>query len=125
VKLVGVEQMIKIVNLRVISKIKLSLILMLLSGCVHTAENNLPEFTAYLAPQSDAVLGEIDFTSHADASNFRTRLEYNLNESANFAGHYIVTYWGCGTMCQMVAIIDVLDGDVFSLLPPVWAFAFK
>ena len=72
-----------------------------------------PEFGAYPVAQSDTVLGAINFTSHPDAENFKTRLEYSLNEPANFAGHYIVTNWGCGTMCQMVAVIDVLNGDVF------------
>jgi membrane dipeptidase len=72
-----------------------------------------PNFEAYPVTQSDAVLGAINFSSHPDAENFKTRLEYSLNQPANFAGHYIVTNWGCGTMCQMVAIIDVLNGDVF------------
>jgi len=77
------------------------------------AESSLPVFEDFLVAQSEATLASIDLKSHPNVANFKTRLEYNLNESANFAGHYIATYWGCGTMCQMVAIIDVLDGSVF------------
>ena len=76
-------------------------------------QSTFPNFANYTVDQSDEVLSAIDFSSHPDASNFRTRLEYNLGETANFAGHYIVTSWGCGSMCQMVAVINVLDGDVF------------
>ena len=72
-----------------------------------------PAFESYPASQADNVLTAIDFSSHPDAEDFKTRLEYSLNTAANFAGHYIVTSWGCGTMCQMVAIIDVLNGEVF------------
>lgn len=70
-------------------------------------------FDNYAVAKSEQVLRAIDFSSHPDASNFRTRLEYVLNETANFAGHYIVTSWGCGSMCQMLAVVDVLNGDVF------------
>jgi membrane dipeptidase len=76
------------------------------------AEKRLPVFEDYPVEQSNVVVQRIDFDSHPDARNFRTRLEYTINEPANFAGHYHVTYWGCGTMCQMVAIINALDGTV-------------
>ncbi|MDC0661405.1 hypothetical protein [Marinobacter sp. SS21] len=32
---------------------------------------------------------------------------------ANFAGKYVLTYWGCGTQCQRVAAINVETGAVF------------
>lgn len=72
-----------------------------------------PEFENYTVAQSEEVLSAIDFSSHPDAEDFKTRLEYSLNEPANFAGHYILTSWGCGTMCQMLAVIDVHNGEVF------------
>mgnify|MGYP001213444301 FL=1 len=33
----------------------------------------------------------------------------------NFAGHYRLTSWGCGTACFQWAIIDVKSGQVFHL----------
>ena len=73
-----------------------------------------PTFNEYAADEiySD-VLQQVDLSSHPDAGNFATRLGYSVGEEANFAGHYIVTYWGCGTSCQMVAIIDAIDGRIF------------
>ena len=30
-----------------------------------------------------------------------------------FAGYYIVAHWGCGTICEQVALIDVRTGKVY------------
>lgn len=76
-------------------------------------EAALPAFNDFRVAQDNAVLNSVDLSSHPDAANFRTRLEDNIGGVANFAGHYILTSWGCGTMCQMNAVIDVLNGDVF------------
>jgi len=34
---------------------------------------------------------------------------------ANFAGHYAIVQWGCGSPCLMAAIVDLVNGRV---LPP-------
>jgi hypothetical protein len=34
----------------------------------------------------------------------------------NFAGHYVIVRWGCGSPCLMMAIVDSVSGRVFS--PP-------
>lgn len=44
---------------------------------------------------------------------FKTRLKEAVdNYQANFAGHYILTTWGCGTNCPDGAIIDARNGRV-------------
>lgn len=40
-------------------------------------------------------------------------LQRAVGSSPNFAGKYVLTYWGCGTGCQQVAAIDVETGEVF------------
>ena len=35
----------------------------------------------------------------------------------NFAGHYIVVTWPCGSPCEMMAIVDAATGKVYS--PPL------
>lgn len=44
---------------------------------------------------------------------FRTNLRNAEKDGINFAGHYILTDWGCGTDCAEVAIIDAKTGNVF------------
>jgi hypothetical protein len=34
-------------------------------------------------------------------------------EGPNFAGHYTVTHWGCGSNCWSIAIIDARNGNVY------------
>jgi hypothetical protein len=46
---------------------------------------------------------------------FRTVLTNAAKKSPNFAGHYRVTYWGCGSNCSAGALIDLQTGDVFPL----------
>ena len=45
---------------------------------------------------------------------YRTMLsEAAKTQKPNFAGHYILTYWGCGTTCVDGAIIDAKTGRVY------------
>ena len=45
---------------------------------------------------------------------YRTRLSQWAKEKPNFAGHYILATWGCGTDCTQLTIIDVKTGVVYS-----------
>jgi hypothetical protein len=51
-----------------------------------------------------------------ESRQFRTHLSRGAKEKVNFAGHYVLTLWGCGTACQMGAAIDAKTGRVF-LIP--------
>jgi hypothetical protein len=44
---------------------------------------------------------------------YRTQLRGWAKEKPNFAGHYILATWGCGTGCTQIAIIDAITGKVF------------
>ena len=47
----------------------------------------------------------------------RTRLSEALSDGVNFAGHYIVAGWGCGTGCISGAVIDARNGKVYGPQP--------
>ena len=47
------------------------------------------------------------------ARMFRTRLREDAREGPNFAGHYTVVFWGCGTGCAQLAVVDARTGKVF------------
>ena len=47
-----------------------------------------------------------------EAREFRTRLREAASGKPNFAGHYLVAQWGCGTECVTGAIIDAKTGAV-------------
>ncbi len=46
---------------------------------------------------------------------FRTKLTEAAKQPPNFAGHYRVVYWGCGSLCSAGALVDLKTGQVFPL----------
>jgi hypothetical protein len=61
---------------------------------------------------------------------FRTAIREAAKQSSNFAGHYVIADWGCGTGCTQFVILDALTGTVVD--PPFqwvefhyWGFLSK
>ena len=54
-----------------------------------------------------------DVRSHPRSRLFRTMLRMNAKEGPDFAGHYTIASWGCGSGCSEYAIIDAITGRVF------------
>jgi tetratricopeptide (TPR) repeat protein len=50
-----------------------------------------------------------------DKKMFRTTLRKAAKEPANFAGHYVLTTWGCGTSCINGAVVNLRTGEVVFL----------
>lgn len=75
-----------------------------------------PTFSAYPATVEPATARQINFASHPRARMFRTNLKEALASGVNFAGHFILATWGCGTSCGQSAFIDGKTGNVF--FPP-------
>lgn len=44
---------------------------------------------------------------------FRTRIREGAKSKVEFAGHYTVPRWGCGTECNGFVIVDSISGRVF------------
>ncbi len=64
-------------------------------------------------------LAEPDFKTDPDAKYFITRIKESCKkEGINFAGHYTIVEWGCGCLCQLMAIVDRINGKIlFSKIP--------
>jgi hypothetical protein len=58
----------------------------------------------------------VDLSSHPQARTYRTQLRRQAAEGPNFAGHYKIAIWGCGSSCQAFAIVDSQTGRVY--FPP-------
>jgi hypothetical protein len=52
---------------------------------------------------------------------FRTVIRDWVKKGPNFAGHYTIAEWGCGSACEQIAVVDTLSGEVyegpFGILP--------
>ena len=59
---------------------------------------------------------DIDFESYSEAELHRTVITEKYNElEVNFASHYIIVTWGCGSGCVTGVLIDIRDGIVYSM----------
>lgn len=57
---------------------------------------------------------DLDLTSNKYASMYRTRLKQGYSaDTANFAGHYSLVFWGCGSGCKLAVIIDRKTGKIY------------
>jgi hypothetical protein len=73
----------------------------------------VPTFSQYKAAAEKKRVITVDLKSHKDARMFRTNLRNAAKGGVNFAGHYVLTGWGCGTNCSQWAIIDARNGRVY------------
>ena len=86
-------------------------------------ENLSSRFTFDVYPASVTNLtknAEPRLVRGTDFWNFRTRIRNAAAKTPNFAGHYILEQWGCGTECQMGVLIDARTGDLFWLPISGW-----
>lgn len=48
----------------------------------------------------------------AESKRYASMLREGARQKVNFAGHYVLTSWGCGASCTMSAAIDAKTGAV-------------
>jgi len=60
---------------------------------------------------------KVDFSSLPAAREYRTEITEQASDGINYAGHYTVAKWGCGTNCIGFAIIDAINGKVVYYAP--------
>jgi hypothetical protein len=74
---------------------------------------NAPRFEDYPAARYDKPGVPARWRDSAMSRMYRTRLSAWSRERPNFAGHFILATWGCGTDCTQLAVIDARNGKVF------------
>lgn len=79
---------------------------------------NPPKFSDYPAAlQGDSPhgLATEPILDSKKAKRYRSVIRSELREPANFAGHYRIAIWGCGTDCRDFAILDKKTGRVYTM----------
>ncbi|HYL37973.1 MAG TPA: hypothetical protein VEV17_18805 [Bryobacteraceae bacterium] len=106
-----------------------AVILMAQSEPVAKDTARTPTFRDY--PATEVFTGEaVDaILTTAEERRYRTRIREGVSKGRgvwngswkhpvespgpNFAGHYYVIRWGCGSECLMMAVVDAISGRVF------------
>ena len=65
----------------------------------------------------DGIPNPVDFTTLPEARTFYTMITKAVSAGSNFAGHFTLAYWGCGTDCFGYAVVDTKTGEVVTYNP--------
>lgn len=74
---------------------------------------DVPRFESYPAKPYTGKNAKPDLNGDPSTKMYRTQIKEWAKEKPNFAGHYILATWGCGTNCTQFAIVDVITGKVY------------
>ena len=79
-------------------------------------DKEAPTFASYHAVAPEVIANaKLDLKSNPIARMYRTVLQGKIAEGPNFAGHYRVAVWGCGSSCAQFAVINLRTGRVITL----------
>jgi hypothetical protein len=97
--------------------LKIKLLFAVLCLCFLTSpalaqDGAAPNFKDYAEPVFKGRVAALKLTT-PQARGYRTRLREGARRAVNFAGHYKLHTWSCGTGCLQTAFIDAKTGEVF------------
>jgi hypothetical protein len=123
-------------------RIILPLLLLLMAGCRPESggdakeglqtktgrRSKSPAFAEYPIPSNEIYRDAPeapDPSTNPMARRYRTAIEQGVRKGVNFAGHYVLVSWGCGTSCQQSAVVDAITGRVYPGPESSYGYAFK
>lgn len=93
------------------------LVVACVSGAVGAVADERYKFEAYPASDvSQKAVSKIDWKTnpaYAKDSKSKDAVTWTVGKKADFAGHFVVTSFSCGTGCQSTAFVDVNDGKIY------------
>jgi len=79
------------------------------------ADKDAPTFASYrVAVPQFTDRPRLDLKSNPTARMCRTVLRHEIAQGSNFAGHYRVAVWGCGSSCATFAVVNLNTGRVIT-----------
>jgi hypothetical protein len=82
-----------------------------ISGEADTAKPTFSDFT--VAEHFKGKPAPVNLSGDPKAKTYRTMLREGARRGPNFAGHFTIVIWGCGSSCQQFAIVDAVTGKVY------------
>jgi hypothetical protein len=100
--------------MHLVSRIIIIFVITLSSYPNSLAQKRIPKFTDYPAQLIKTRKSvKVKIHSTVDTSCFRTMLRDTVRDGDRFAGHYALSYWGCGTECARLGIVNLLTGQSY------------
>lgn len=103
------------------------LLFMLIPAPTAFAGASLPVFASHpVKEQFKGTPAQPDLASAPGAKQFSTRIKEGASTGPNFAGHFTIVDWGCGTDCQSFVIVDAKTGAIYSpSITSSWGLLYK
>jgi hypothetical protein len=84
------------------------------SQLVAVGQPRKPQFNDYIvADKYRGTPARVNLSAPPAARYYRTRLREGAAKGPNFAGHYTIITWGCGSDCYDIAVVDARTGRVW------------
>ena len=77
------------------------------------SDKGAPKFAAY-RDDIKSMSGRPKLNLNQTDENHRTWFQDEVARGPNFAGHYRVVVWGCGSSCAMFAVVNLSTGHVIA-----------
>ena len=73
-----------------------------------------PRFADFPTPPEAGIKpAPVDLSSHPEAREFRTQIRSDARAGPNFAGHFTIVGWGCGSACLQWGVVNASTGKVW------------
>jgi len=87
---------------------------MIIAATTSVAGPPLPVFAEHhVTERFTGTPAKPDLTGSPDAKRYATTIREGAKTGPNFAGHFTIIEWGCGSECQRSAIVDAKTGAVY------------
>ena len=57
----------------------------------------------------------VNYASDGNVASFKDKIEEQIKNGVNFAGHYVLAMWDCGQNCKTGAVVDAISGNIYDL----------
>ena len=95
------------------SVLRASVVLTLITTAAYAQKTGVPRFEDYPAPRTFNASPVPAKIVGRRAKLFRTTIREQAEGGPNFAGSYTLAFWGCGSGCRMLAMVDSRTGRVY------------
>jgi hypothetical protein len=104
---------------RMVPALRILFMLTLAIGWSQSNSSRAPKFESY--PEHEVYVGGLATPKYSPSMEVRYKREirnnYVVETKPNFAGHFVLLHWSCGSACIEMAIVDAKSGDIYS--PPI------
>ncbi len=77
-------------------------------------QSRAPQFSDFsVASAFSGVSAAVDYSSDSTGATYKTQYTTQVPKGPNFAGHYTVVTWGCGSNCIVYTIVDNMTGTIY------------